>query len=118
MHSCARKEYTSLSVIHDLHSLVNECSKSVVVGEGDKVQFGESPRSFHRPNGIRVLLIPPRGVDVVVIGQIVYVFNQTTTKAHLQIIISICNTIVGTISSPNAFTFKFVHLSIKGSYLN
>ena len=64
--------------------LVNECSESMVVGEGDKVQFGESPWRFHRVNGIGIFLVPSRGIDVVIIGQIVQVLYQTPTEAHLR----------------------------------
>ena len=64
--------------------LVNECSESMVVGEGDKVQFGESPWCFHWANGVRVFLVPSWGIDVVIIGQIVQVFYQTPTEAHLR----------------------------------
>ena len=67
-----------------MHLLVNECSQSMVIGERDKVQFGESPGCLHRADGLGVPLVPSRGIEVVILSQVVQIFNQTTTEADLN----------------------------------
>jgi len=65
------------------HSPVYEGCQRMVVSEGDKVQFGESPRGEHSCHGLAVLVVPARRVDVLVVSQVVQVLYQTTTETNL-----------------------------------
>ena len=55
----------------------------MVICEGYKVQLWEATRCGEVLHPLPVLAIPARGVDVIIVGQVVQVLYQTTTEADL-----------------------------------
>ncbi len=54
-----------------------------MVGKGHKVQFRETSGGFEAVDGVRVGAVPSGGIDVVVVGKVIQVLNETSTEADL-----------------------------------
>lgn len=84
------KTLATIHLSHDTHLWpnlvpVDEGSEGMMICEGHKVQFWETPRGSQVTHPLPILITPARGVDMAVVSQVVHVLYQTTTEADLQV---------------------------------